>query len=67
MSIMLEGTHRNANLENPKTYVAYLDEGQALMFDVRLRIQDPKTGGGVVFAMLCDMNARSSPDSLYMY
>lgn len=67
MPAMMEGTHRNAKLEYPRPYVAYTLVGAALMFDARLIIQHPKSGGGVVFAILFDMNPESSPNSLYVY
>ena len=52
---LMEGSHRKNNLNSNKSYDTNIQPGHALMFDGRLKILMPPTGGGVMLARVYDL------------
>ena len=53
LPILMEGSHHNSKDQKPFSTV--VKPGQALMFDARIKTEDPSSCGGVVFARRFDV------------
>ena len=53
LPILMEGSHHHPKTEKP--FSTTVQPGQALMFDARLKTQDPNAGGGVFYVRRYDM------------